>query len=488
MIVGNTVKRFNGEPVKQVIAYVGGAGGTGKTQIIKAVVEFFTRVKQRHTLRLCAYTGTAAKLIGGSTICSIAMIRNATVAKLEKNWEKVTTLLVDEISMVGCRLLAKLCRNTTIAKHSTPDVLFGGMDVIFFGDFSQYPPVLDTPLYFNYERSVIKASTSQADVLKELGIYIWSQLTHIALLTEQMRVTDLTYQALLNRLREGMCTYEDYVLLSTRVIGNNAIIQNKNHNPIILPGNELRKQLNMLHIHKHAQCTSQSILISPSVDNIVRGKLNEENGKLVKGLPNTKTDGLPGYLPLFAGMPVYLTKNLSTELGLTNGSRGVVTQVHCEKNKSRNDIAGTKEYEVLSSLPECVIVEFPGTLPNGLTGLASNQVPVFPTQGTFSVKLQNTKKNITIKRNQLPLVPGYSCTAHKSQGQTLSEVIVDLVPAKGMKKLDISFAYVPLSRVRRMKDVTILRPFTSDVIFKQMNSQLKKMMEDFKARDICKNL
>lgn len=146
----------------------------------------------------------------------------------------------------------------------------------------------------NYEREgAIKASTSQSDVLKELGICLWGQLTHIALLTEQMRVTDLVYKALLNRLRDGESTFADYVLLSSRVIGNNVTIPNKKHNPIVVPGNELRKEMNMLHIQKHAMCTSQQILISQSVDRTVRERLTEEDGNLIKGLANTKTDGLP---------------------------------------------------------------------------------------------------------------------------------------------------------------------------------------------------
>ena len=98
LIVSNTIKRLNGKPVNQVLVYVGGAGGTGKTQIIKAVVKFLTNMKQRHTLRLCAYTDTAATLIGGNTICSLAAIRKSTITKLKKIWAGVTTLLVDETS------------------------------------------------------------------------------------------------------------------------------------------------------------------------------------------------------------------------------------------------------------------------------------------------------------------------------------------------------------------------------------------------------
>jgi len=41
--------------------------------------------------------------------------------------------LLDEVSMVGCRLLASY--NITRAKYGDPSVPFSGLDIIFFGDF-----------------------------------------------------------------------------------------------------------------------------------------------------------------------------------------------------------------------------------------------------------------------------------------------------------------------------------------------------------------
>ena len=89
------VKRLKHEQVEQIIAYVGGPGGTGKSQIIKAIISFHEKVEFRHTLRLCADTGTASKLIGGSTISSIGMMCNCNVGKLEKIWSCVNTFLLD---------------------------------------------------------------------------------------------------------------------------------------------------------------------------------------------------------------------------------------------------------------------------------------------------------------------------------------------------------------------------------------------------------
>ena len=299
LITGNVVKRLRKESVQQIIAYIGGPGGTGKSQVIKAVVHFHERIKLRHTLRLCAYTGTAAKLIGGSTISSIAMIRNANVSKLEKIWGSVDTILQDEVSMTGCRLMAKFSRNITLAKHASPNLPFGGVDMFFFGNFAQFPPVLDTPLYklYNQYDGDIKVCTSQSDILKQLGMTLWKQLTHIVLLTEQMRVTDKVYQELFNRLRDGKSTMNNFIVLSSRVVGNSLSMGSISMNdPIVVPGNKLRREMNNLFITRYS--TFCKVFVSKATDSCKRGKLSDEHKEIMKTLPCTQNDGLSGELPL----------------------------------------------------------------------------------------------------------------------------------------------------------------------------------------------
>ena len=82
-----------------------------------------------------------------------------------------------------------------------------------------------------------------------------------------------------------------------------------------------------------------------------------------------------------------------------------------------------------------------------------------------------------------------SRSAHKSQGQTLSKAIVDLVPVHGKTGgIGIEFAYVPLSRVRRLEDLTILRPFDPSVLKTPVNEGCAAMMDEFKKRDLAKDL
>ena len=48
-------------------------------------------------------------------------------------------------------------------------------------------------------------------------------------------------------------------------------------------------------------------------------------------------------------------------------------------------------------------------------------------------------------------------TTHKSQGQTLGKIIIDLVIPPG--PVEVASVYVPLSRVKRLDDLLIIRPF-----------------------------
>ncbi len=86
----------------------------------------------------------------------------------------------------------------------------------------------------------------------------------------------------------------------------------------------------------------------------------------------------------------------------------------------------------------------------------------------------NRKAILSIKRRALPLVPAYSITTHKSQGQTLKNVVIDLkLPNEND---DLASIYVPLSRVKRLTDLIILRHFDYKVLLiKPSKSQIAEM-------------
>ena len=387
--------------------------------------------------------------------------------------------------MIGCRQLNKISKCLTKAKHANPDLPFGGVDIIFFGDFIQFAPIGDFALYSDWNDETVTASTDINEINKKLGQHLWRQVNHVVLLDEQMRVTDRPYQELLNRLREGKCTDSDIEMLNKRVIGNSVhVISNISGNPIIAPGNKLVMALNNLFVASHSQ--HKKVSVSTAKDSIKKRNLPSKLIDLIKDFPSTRTNGLPRELPLYVGMPVFLTDNVATELGLTNGTTGVVKSIQFHLDE---EVTGGTGFSHLENMPGCIIVELDDITMTPLDGLRPNHVPILPKSGSFQVKIPGMEDKISINRRHFPLVPRFACTAHKSQGQTLSKAIVDLVvPEDKIGPVEISFSYVPLSRVRALDDLTILRPFDPAILRAPVNEGCLAMMDEFKSRDECRDM
>jgi ATP-dependent DNA helicase PIF1 len=214
---------------------VPGCGGTGKSQLIRALTKYFLVTKRMQMMRKLAPTGIAAAEIDGMTIHSfLGEQRNSrkprTIkpgdSKLENEWRPVEYLLIDEMSMVGLTLLGKLNRIICSAKHVDPQVPFGGVNVIFFGDYLQYRPVYDSPLHTDFSLPSKKKQgkiPSEKEIQQRVSRSLILQMNCVVKLTQQMRTEDLRYLQLLDRLRHGQCNYDDYELLQTRVVGQPSI-------------------------------------------------------------------------------------------------------------------------------------------------------------------------------------------------------------------------------------------------------------------------
>ncbi|CAF3336518.1 unnamed protein product, partial [Rotaria sp. Silwood2] len=219
----------------QLIICIPGCGGTGKSQLIRAVSKYFLITKRIQMMRKFARNGIAAAEIGGMTIHSfLGEQRNSgkprTIkpgdSKLEKEWRLVEYLLIDEMSMVGLNLLAKLNRIICSAKHADPQVSFGGVNVIFFGDHLQYRPAYDSPLHTDFSLPLKKKSgklPNENEIQQRVARSLILQINCVVKLTQQMRTEDPRYLQLLERLRHGQCTYDDYELLLTQVVGQPSV-------------------------------------------------------------------------------------------------------------------------------------------------------------------------------------------------------------------------------------------------------------------------
>ncbi|CAF3735213.1 unnamed protein product [Rotaria sordida] len=272
-------------------------------------------------------TGIAAAEIDGMTIHSfLGEQRNSgkprTIklgdSKFEKKWRSVEYVLIDEMSMVGLTLPAKLNRIISIAKHVDPQVPFGGVNIIFFGDYLQYRLVYDTLLHTDFSlpsKEKLGKLATEKETQQCVAYSLILQINCVVKLTQQMRTEDSRYLQLLECLRHGQCNYDDYELLLTRVVGQPSVgslcDSPWNKAPILVFRNEVRTQLdNKAAIHNATQL----------------------------GYVPIKTGHLPGLLPFVPGMPVILTQNIPIELGLINGINGIFRQLVYQADSVSTDV------------------------------------------------------------------------------------------------------------------------------------------------------
>ncbi|KAK0215689.1 hypothetical protein IW262DRAFT_1277721 [Armillaria fumosa] len=101
---------------EQLKMYIGGMGGTGKSQVLKALIEFFKQRQESGRLVCVAPTGTAAAIVKESTYHFTFGINEFTESELsKKGMAEVKTRLMgveyvflDEVSMLLCSDLFKI--------------------------------------------------------------------------------------------------------------------------------------------------------------------------------------------------------------------------------------------------------------------------------------------------------------------------------------------------------------------------------------------
>ena len=201
------------EKPAQLLMYLGGPGGTGKSRVVNALRDMFESREERHRFRLAAYTGVAARNIGGATLHALLQMNESgrEISDLSAMWEGVDYLFVDEVSMIGCEMMHKISRALTEAKGST--TAFGGVNVIFAGDFAQLPPIGDTRRYKDINTTSLSASATNHTQGKILGRLLWLSVETVVILHETMReagVGNANFVSLLQRLRDGVCDEGDY--------------------------------------------------------------------------------------------------------------------------------------------------------------------------------------------------------------------------------------------------------------------------------------
>lgn len=109
-------------------------------------------------------------------------------------------------------------------------------------------------------------------------------------------------------------------------------------------------------------------------------------------------------------MPVLISQNFDVEAGGVNGCKGKLTNI-----RYRVDSEGNRH------AVSCVI-ETSDTTGCALPHLAEKQAVALEDTVDMQFIHPHSKKKCTIKGTQVPIIPAFSMTTHKAQGQTLSIV------------------------------------------------------------------
>jgi len=190
--------------------FLTGQAGAGKTYVLNQYTDYLKR--RGINPAITASTGIAATHIGGTTIHSwsgLGITQNVSDYQVDamqekkylwKRFENVEVLVLDEISMITAELLDSVDRVLKGFKRSQEP--FGGIQVIFSGDFFQLPPIdreRETPRYAWHA-----SSWKSADL-------------QVCYLTEQFRQNEKTaLNNVLNDIRDGEVSEESMNFLRSR--------------------------------------------------------------------------------------------------------------------------------------------------------------------------------------------------------------------------------------------------------------------------------
>ena len=382
--------------------FITGSAGTGKTTLIQFYKEFCNQ--KRVKIALTSTTGISALLINGTTIHSFAGIKTGNVSITQvlnnkfavKNWKEVEVLVIDEISMLKPEIF-ELLNNIAkaVRQNERP---FGNIQIIGTGDFAQLPPV-----YIEDETKFCFESPIWNEIFPKKSIIQLKQI---------MRQSDNEFKKCLQEIRENNPSEETIALLNTRIrapkIINGIIptklyatksdvndINNREIQKLIDQGNEIR-------IYDSS--------ITFSMNNISEAQKKLLIDRIDKSCP--ALDNL--ILPI--GAQVMVIFNISLEREIVNGSRGVLI-------------------DFIEDFPKIRLL-------NGLEIVITRQ--------GWKYKEYNSKINVI--KSQIPLIPAYALTIHKSQGATLDTAIIDV----GSKIFEHGQLYTALSRVKSIENLYLI--------------------------------
>ncbi|GAB1725810.1 hypothetical protein NU195Hw_g2536t1 [Hortaea werneckii] len=322
--------------------FITGPAGCGKSTIIRKVI--FALQDRGKRVRICAPTGKAAEQINGTTYHSyLQLSQNTNEQKItDLEWKArgywlrprlrdMDVLFIDEISMVQNEDLQRIDRMLRAGRSSNEP--FGGVQVIFCGDFLQLPPVKPfdhclqcgkkrDPIDFHQAYRCRFHGTVEAVDKWAFRAPVWEEanMKHI-LLFQVHRQTNDEFKRILFRLWLGkqltsgeICLLNDHEYTGIRPVklySTRAEVKEENQREMKkLPGRKFRYTAldRFDHNRDHHRLEYKG-----------RQQVNSQH---LQSLQDHKYDP---HVELKLGMRVMLLANLDVEKGLVNGSVGTIT-------------------------------------------------------------------------------------------------------------------------------------------------------------------
>ncbi|MFA5050495.1 MAG: helix-turn-helix domain-containing protein [Patescibacteria group bacterium] len=411
--------------------YLTGEPGSGKTYLVNQYVAYLR--ENGIEPAITASTGIAATHIGGMTIhswCGIGiktkldrhdLNKIASTKYIEKRVRQTKVLIIDEVSMLPPETITMIdlvCRE--VKQNSEP---FGGIIVIFVGDFFQLPPIIKIKNENNSQNSLL--GNKSAHFAYDSPSWERANLA-VCYLNEQYRQEDDNFLSILSSIRRNSFQSNHLCHLETRKIEyhltpnnipklftHNIDVDRINNEMLADLKGELKK-FNML-LQGHDIFTAS----------------------LKKGCLSPET------LCLKIGATVMFTKNNPVK-GFVNGTLGIVEEFN---QTLGNPIVKTRDGRKIKVEPMDWTIEENGSVRGRIT--------------------------------QLPLRLAWAITVHKSQGMTLDEAVMDLSDV-----FEFGQGYVALSRIRKLSGLYLLgwneRAFqvhpeilAKDELFRSLSEQIE---------------
>ena len=398
--------------------FITGPGGSGKTKLIQSIYDH--AIGHGKHIAVTALTGCAAMLLncnartlhgwagiglGNAPVDTLAdkIIKHP---KLRAQWRTVSILVVDEISMMSLKLFNLLNDlGRIVRKNPRP---FGGIQVIFSGDFFQLPPVGN-----NSDPESRQFCFESADWGITFRPENCVRLVHI------FRQSDQTYSGVLNQVREGRFKRSAIALLEARV-------------GAVQPEEDCIEPTRLFPTRYMVDKFNQ--------ERMQRLDTNAKTFTLMKHKTGALTDKRPSKVH-----HEFSDQDIMYELEY------LANNVHC------NQVLHLKEGAQVMCVVNIVGATGAITVCNGSQGIVVgfNDVGGYPmvkfnSSGetmTMSPHSWPSEKIPGVSVSQVPLILSWALTIHKSQGATLECAEIDV----GSGVFECGQTYVALSRVKSLE-------------------------------------